>query len=484
MMANEEQVALLKQGVDVWNQWRKENRGVKIDLSGADLEEVVLEGARLEEAKLENANLQGSNLAAAFLRESRLSHANLGEANLRRAKLNRTHLQKAQLDGADLVLAYLKRAILTQASLKEVKLNGANLYRANLQEADLYRADLLVANLQETELQGANLEGANLYRANLRGANLEGANLYRANLRGVNLTRANLRRANFQEANLYRARLREANLQAANLYRADLREANLQGTDLRESRLMDAQALSTNFKNSQWTGACIQNFDLNDDTLLIGAKCDYLYRSWSDKHEPVTFGARLPAQSDTSFKPGEFEQWIRSQAEAQPTMDLVFSEGIDWGAFAHSLDRLREQYPDAGMTLQTIENIGSAFVIRLNMIAGADQISIEAAQRQLYEAQLALNAAQGKIELLMDMSQILKRLASIQPEREQTKTPIVERPDPFWKTFERLKSRRVIILSLSLLLGAGSAYVIPQLLFPNGFDPTQINEVERVRKSN
>ena len=42
-MANEEHIALLKQGVDVWNEWRRENPDVwpidlfKADLSGADL---------------------------------------------------------------------------------------------------------------------------------------------------------------------------------------------------------------------------------------------------------------------------------------------------------------------------------------------------------------------------------------------------------------------------------------------------------------
>jgi hypothetical protein len=29
-MANEEQLAILKQGVDVWNQWRKENENILV----------------------------------------------------------------------------------------------------------------------------------------------------------------------------------------------------------------------------------------------------------------------------------------------------------------------------------------------------------------------------------------------------------------------------------------------------------------------
>jgi hypothetical protein len=38
-MANEEQLAILKQGVKVWNEWRKESSLGAIDLSRADRSE-------------------------------------------------------------------------------------------------------------------------------------------------------------------------------------------------------------------------------------------------------------------------------------------------------------------------------------------------------------------------------------------------------------------------------------------------------------
>ena len=43
-MANEEHLEILKQGVDVWNRWREENREVRPDLSAADLREANLDG--------------------------------------------------------------------------------------------------------------------------------------------------------------------------------------------------------------------------------------------------------------------------------------------------------------------------------------------------------------------------------------------------------------------------------------------------------
>ena len=66
-MANEEQLAILRQGVDVWNQWRKENLEKKLDLSGADLTGASLCKIDFRKVHLNEACLQGANLAGANL---------------------------------------------------------------------------------------------------------------------------------------------------------------------------------------------------------------------------------------------------------------------------------------------------------------------------------------------------------------------------------------------------------------------------------
>ena len=45
-MANQEHLDILKEGVEVWNQWRKENKGGQVDLSEANLTEAERYGAR------------------------------------------------------------------------------------------------------------------------------------------------------------------------------------------------------------------------------------------------------------------------------------------------------------------------------------------------------------------------------------------------------------------------------------------------------
>jgi len=46
-MANDEHVALLKQGVEAWNEWRGENPNILPDLSGVDLYNTHLGGLDL-----------------------------------------------------------------------------------------------------------------------------------------------------------------------------------------------------------------------------------------------------------------------------------------------------------------------------------------------------------------------------------------------------------------------------------------------------
>src|SRR5687768_7481217 len=59
-MANEEHVALLKQGVEVWNKWRKENPDVRPDLGG-----MKLTWGKLSAANLRGADLNGADLSRA-----------------------------------------------------------------------------------------------------------------------------------------------------------------------------------------------------------------------------------------------------------------------------------------------------------------------------------------------------------------------------------------------------------------------------------
>ena len=67
-MANEEHLSSLKQGVKVWNSWRRDNPDIRPDLSGANLSEANLSGANLSVAQVHGANLVGAITSGVNLR--------------------------------------------------------------------------------------------------------------------------------------------------------------------------------------------------------------------------------------------------------------------------------------------------------------------------------------------------------------------------------------------------------------------------------
>ena len=74
-MADPEHLAKIKEGIRVWNKWRKKNPDVTPDLSEANLEGVNLRGANLAKANLNWTDLRGANLEGANLRGTDLTYA-------------------------------------------------------------------------------------------------------------------------------------------------------------------------------------------------------------------------------------------------------------------------------------------------------------------------------------------------------------------------------------------------------------------------
>jgi uncharacterized protein YjbI with pentapeptide repeats len=94
-MADETQLALLRQGVDAWNEWRAAYADTRPDLSNASLRGLTLAKADLSGADLRNADLRGAILSGAAL-----TGANLAGANLFKAVLDGADLARANLIGA------------------------------------------------------------------------------------------------------------------------------------------------------------------------------------------------------------------------------------------------------------------------------------------------------------------------------------------------------------------------------------------------
>jgi hypothetical protein len=89
-MANSEHLAKLKEGVEIWNDWRKANREIVPDLRRADLGRADLTMAHFGGVSLREADLRGANLHWAILERADISGANLEEADFTEAFIGYT----------------------------------------------------------------------------------------------------------------------------------------------------------------------------------------------------------------------------------------------------------------------------------------------------------------------------------------------------------------------------------------------------------
>ena len=125
-MTDTEYLAILGQGIEVWNKWRQENPNIKPNLKHANLRSTGLRYADLRYADLRYADFSDSDLRYADLRHADLAHSNLGftdvsDADLRYADLSNANLSAATLRGTNLEEAIVWETVFAHIDLREVK---------------------------------------------------------------------------------------------------------------------------------------------------------------------------------------------------------------------------------------------------------------------------------------------------------------------------------------------------------------------------
>jgi hypothetical protein len=156
-MANDEQLAVLRRGVETWNKWRADHPDLKVDLRGADLSRMNLNGIDFRDARLTRVDLRGASLHEARLARANLSRATLIGTTLNRASLKETRLTEtiimdADLQDTDFTGAYLHRTVLANSNLR-----GAYLYSAYFSEVHLSKTKFTNVAFAYTSLGACDL---------------------------------------------------------------------------------------------------------------------------------------------------------------------------------------------------------------------------------------------------------------------------------------------------------------------------------------
>ena len=141
-MANPKHLAILEQGVEVWNRWRDENPDVEPDLS-----EQVFERKQWQAINLFSANLRSVELVGIDLNEADMTDCTLADSSITSVSVRRGHLVAANLaatrslhvdfSGTDFRNADLTAAILRRCDFGDASFTRVTLYGSAFLETDL-----------------------------------------------------------------------------------------------------------------------------------------------------------------------------------------------------------------------------------------------------------------------------------------------------------------------------------------------------------
>lgn len=169
------------------------------DLTGANLNEALLEAADLR-----GANLTGARFELAVLRDADLTNANLTDSYLNSANLRGAHgltaaqllsasnLIRISLSGLDFSGQSFAGITMIEAGLSDTTLVGSNFSGADLSDASFGNADLRDADFTRSGLGDSYLDYADLSGADFSSAYLQFANLTGAIVDGTNFSGAYL----------------------------------------------------------------------------------------------------------------------------------------------------------------------------------------------------------------------------------------------------------------------------------------------------
>lgn len=169
----------------------------RLDLSGLDLSDAMLDHVNFRDANLEGVNFRDADLTESEFRDANLSNADFTGAKMYRAVLIGADITNTVFDEAYLVGAFFNGTRAAGARFKRADLRAARMGVPQCRPEDPFTA---VTTFADANMAWCLFGAADLTGVDFRGANLSHAHLYEAEIRGAlfdektNLTGVRLKR--------------------------------------------------------------------------------------------------------------------------------------------------------------------------------------------------------------------------------------------------------------------------------------------------
>ncbi len=255
--------------------------------------------------------------------------------------LGSTSFRRANLTDADFSSSCLKNVNFWQATLTRTQWKNTKLL------SQAYTDDVHLRNPQVRSL----LVSRNGYRQSYEGLNL----------RGINVDGANLEQASFK--------------------RSDLSAASFQDTNLKNANLTESLCIGTNFSYSYFTGACLQEWNINYETHLNQVDCQYIFLLETPNEQGDR--DRRPYAANKVFHPGDFELLYR---KVTATVQILLRDEVDASTFQSALQQVITRHPHTHLV--GVDRKGTSTLVTLGIPATANKSHIEQSWDDAYESRL------------------------------------------------------------------------------------------------
>ena len=267
-------------------------------------------------------------------------------------------------------LIWLTYILLRRSFNTLVNATGTDFTRSRLNNANFTGALLRNCDFTEASLDHVNWTNASFKRCKFS----KDINLDNPKVISLCTSRRSEREKDFRSTDISKLNLIGVNLQNVNLNAAILNGANLSNADLLDADLSNALAIRTNFTGANLSGACIANWAITPETNFTDVVCTHVFIDL-DKKE------RKPASG--SFEQGDFAKLV---TQSNSTLDFLFRNGIDPQAFDFALQQLKTQYPEANISVRSIEDLGDGFrQVKLNKSNDAPTEEMHAVGSKVYQ---------------------------------------------------------------------------------------------------
>jgi len=163
-MNSQDYFGILKDGVDIWNNWRLENPQINPNLSNIDFSGLI---CGLDGANFKNTILIGCNFTGQSLEGTEFENAQLIGSSFKGANLLNTNFNSAKIEHGNFQGSYINQAKFKEANLLSVDFTNATIKNAYFANSFCLKTKFINATLDSIIFNYASFVGAVFVNANI-----------------------------------------------------------------------------------------------------------------------------------------------------------------------------------------------------------------------------------------------------------------------------------------------------------------------------